>query len=113
MRRIFAPSFTPLGIFTDTLRGRTTAPLPLHAPHGASIICPRPRHWGHGRETLNMPCAVCTIPVPSHVGHGRVAVPGRAPDPPQVPHGSGCWTRTVTVPPWTAVSKVSAPSAAG
>jgi hypothetical protein len=81
--------------------------VPRHVGQGSSITVPLPRQRGHGCESAKKPWLSETTPRPLHCGQIRGAVPGFAPEPPQVWHAVSTSTGTRTVTPFSASSKES------
>jgi hypothetical protein len=52
----WAPSSTPGGILTLSVRSRATRPFPAHSLHGFRFTWPSPPHWGQVRATVRKPC---------------------------------------------------------
>src|SRR6266850_4639302 len=85
-KRIFIPVSVPSGTVTAILRRARTSPDPPQLWHRSLGICPRPRHWGHGRCTANPPCPNEIVPRPPHSGHVCILEPGAPPLPLQTGH---------------------------
>src|SRR5690242_288936 len=105
LSRTLLPSATPAGTRTVSERVRVLTPSPPHSGHGSSMIRPVPRQSRHGSENANAPWLLDTNPEPAHVGQTCGAVPGRAPEPPQVSQRPGDDSRIGTSAPRTASTK--------
>src|SRR6478735_6460047 len=105
LSRTLLPSATPAGTRTVSERVRVLTPSPPHSGQGSSMIRPVPRQSRHGSENANAPWLLDTNPEPAHVGQTCGAVPGRAPEPPQVSQRPGDDSLIGTSAPRTASTK--------
>ncbi len=83
------------------------SPEPPQVAQGSSITSPVPPHWGQGWLIEKNPWLWASIPRPPQRGQTLGAVPGLAPEPPQVPQRSSLGTETEIWDPFTAWSKLS------
>ena len=82
-------------------------PEPPQVSQGLSITSPRPPQRGQGWLIEKKPWLSESIPLPWQRGHTVGAVPGLAPEPPQVAHVACFGTVTLTSAPSMACSKDS------
>src|SRR5688572_26679422 len=105
--RIREPSLTPAGMLTRYFLSSRSRPWPAQVGHGSSITVPEPPQRAHGRVIENRPWPSDSTPRPWQTGHTDGEVPGRAPEPRQVPQAACVATETGTCAPSTACSKDS------
>ena len=74
--------------------------------HGVSTTVPLPPQRGHGCERAKTPWFSDTTPRPRQTGQSVGLVPGSAPDPPHVWHGTSSWTGIRVSIPRSESSKV-------
>src|SRR5512136_2041917 len=98
----------PGGILTVIFRSLSMRPVPLHFPHGRSMMLPSPLHVGQELTWTNVPkplfLTFLILPVPLHLGHSRDDVPGVTPEPPQTSHRSVLGTSISLSAPFAASS---------
>src|SRR5579872_7120693 len=96
----------PAGKVTLTLRGRSTAPCPLHVGHGVLITRPAPRHRGQVDVNMTNPRELETCPCPRHCPHTSTLDPALAPLPLQSVQAAGARTPTSRLQPKAASRSV-------
>src|SRR6185503_13390924 len=102
LMRSWLPVSTPPGILIWSLRSTVTWPSPPQSLQGVATMRPVPWQRPQVRATLKNPCWNVTWPRPPHDVHVLGEVPGAAPLPWQVAHGSarGIWM-------WVSVPKTA------
>ena len=87
-----APSSTPAGMRTESVRSRRTWPMPWQSPQGSSTRRPDPPQRGQARSMEKKPWVARTRPWPPQALQVVGLVPGLAPEPSQVSQVSAAGT---------------------
>src|SRR3954468_21266231 len=96
---------------TVSVRSFVDAPEPWQVGHGVSTTRPEPRQARQGSANANPPWLRLLTPAPPQTEHVDGAVPGAAPEPPQVSQAPGAESRSGTVAPRTASANAMVTSA--